>query len=172
MSPHATSAQAEDKLTIDQLPGLLVGAGTMVPTLKGDRKYINFDNAASTPTFSPIAESVQQFLRWYSNVHRGTGFKSQLSSWIFEQSRDLVAEFVGVDLHTQVVIFTKNSTDAINKLANRLGLQKTDIVLTTLMEHHSNELPWRRVAKVEHVGLNPDGTISKEHFLELARKFG
>jgi cysteine desulfurase / selenocysteine lyase len=172
MGSHISSTLADDKLTIAQLPGLLIGAGTMVPTLHGDREYVNFDNAASTPTFAPIAESVQQFLRWYSNVHRGTGFKSQLSSWVFERSRDLVAEFVGVDLRTQVVIFTKNSTDAINKLANRLGLTKSDIVLTTLMEHHSNELPWRRVARVEHVGLNPDGTISKEHFLELTQKFG
>lgn len=172
MCPRTATAVADDRLTIEQLPHLLIGADTVVPTLHGPRTYINFDNAASTPTFSPIADAVQSFLKWYSNVHRGTGFKSQLSSWIFEKSRDMAAEFVGADLRTQVVIFTKNSTEAINKLANRLGLEKSDVVLTTLMEHHSNELPWRRVARVEHVGLHHDGTISKEHFAELIQKFG
>jgi cysteine desulfurase/selenocysteine lyase len=167
-----TEAIVDSKITIESLPHLLIGADTNVPTLHGPKRYINFDNAASTPTFAPIADAVSGFLRWYSNVHRGTGFKSQLSSWIFEQSRDMAADFVGADLKTQVVIFTKNSTEAINKLSNRLGLTKSDIVLTTLMEHHSNELPWRRVARVEHVGLCQDGTIDKKHFLELMSKYG
>ena len=81
---------------LNELPKLLVGYDTVVPTLHGPQTYINFDNAASTPTFQPIVESVQSFLRWYSNVHRGTGFKSQLSSWAFERSRDIVAEFVAL----------------------------------------------------------------------------
>ncbi|MEW6411105.1 MAG: aminotransferase class V-fold PLP-dependent enzyme [Candidatus Zixiibacteriota bacterium] len=160
------------KITIKDLPGLLIGAETTVPTLHGPQKYINFDNAASTPTFSHIADSVTSFLRWYSNVHRGTGFKSQLSSWAFERSRDIVADFVGADLSKQVVIFTKNSTEALNKMANRLPLTKQDIVLTTLMEHHSNELPWRRVAKVEHIGLNDNGTISTDDFLAKLKRYG
>ncbi|UCE24053.1 MAG: aminotransferase class V-fold PLP-dependent enzyme [Candidatus Zixiibacteriota bacterium] len=162
----------QEKVTLRDLPSLLLGADTTVPTLHGPKKYINFDNAASTPTFSHIASSVTAFLRWYSNVHRGTGFKSQLSSWAFEQSRDIVADFVGADLKQQVVIFTKNTTEAINKLANRLPFEKDDVVLTTLMEHHSNELPWRRVARVEHIGLNADGTISTEDFSEKLKRFG
>ncbi len=171
--PLQTEIFAEqDKVTLKDLPSLLLGADTTVPTLHGPKKYINFDNAASTPTFSHIAASVTSFLRWYSNVHRGTGFKSQLSSWAFEQSRDIVADFVGADLKKQVVIFTKNSTEAINKLANRLLFEEGDVVLTTLMEHHSNELPWRRVAQVEHIGLNDDGTISTVDFLEKLSKFG
>ncbi len=159
-------------ITMHDLPGLLIGADTVVPTLHGTRRYINFDNAASTPTFKPIAESVTAFLRWYSNVHRGTGFKSQLSSWAYEEARDIVAEFVGANLRKQVVIFTKNTTEAINKLANRLRLTKNDVILTTLMEHHSNELPWRRVAHVEHIGLNDDGTISREDFQAKLQKYG
>jgi selenocysteine lyase/cysteine desulfurase len=159
------------KVTIDKLPDLLVGADTMVPTLHGPQRYINFDNAASTPTFSPIANELMSFLRWYSNVHRGTGFKSQLASWAFERSRDMVAEFIGADLKKQVVIFTKNSTEAINRLAHRLSLTKNDIILTTLMEHHSNELPWRRAGTVRHVGLNEDGTISKDDFLTKLKTY-
>ena len=160
------------KITIDDLPNLLVGCETDVPTLHGMQRYINFDNAASTPTFIPIADSVKSFLRWYSNVHRGTGFKSQLSSWAFEESRDIVADFVGADLSKQCVIFTKNATDAINKLASRLVFEEGDIVITTYMEHHSNELPWRRVAKVKHVGLNEDGTINTKDYLAMLKEYG
>lgn len=162
----------QKSVTLEELPALLLGAGTKVPTLHGPKTYINFDNAASTPTFSHIAESVTSFLRWYSNVHRGTGFKSQLSSWAFERSRDLVAEFVGADLNKQVVIFTKNSTEALNKMANRLPFEDDDVVLTTLMEHHSNELPWRRVARVEHIALNDDGTLSSEDYVAKLKRYG
>jgi cysteine desulfurase / selenocysteine lyase len=166
------SAASGQKVTITDLPNLLIGADTVVPTLHGERRYVNFDNAASTPTFRPIAEAVNSFLQWYSNVHRGTGFKSQLSSWAFEEARDLVAEFIGANLRKQVVIFTKNSTDAINKLANRLKLSDDDVILTTLMEHHSNELPWRRVAQVEHIGLLEDGTISRADFQAKLKQYG
>jgi len=76
-------------ITIDDLSKLVIGSGTDVPTRHGLKPYINFDNAASTPTFKPIADSILSFLRWYSNVHRGTGFKSQLSSWALEEARDI-----------------------------------------------------------------------------------
>jgi selenocysteine lyase/cysteine desulfurase len=151
-------------LTVDRLSRLIVGADTVVPTLGRPMKYINFDNAASTPAFQPTVDAVTEFLKWYSNVHRGTGFKSQLASWAFEEARDIVGEFIGADLDSHVVIFTKNSTEAINKLSGKACLTHGDIILTTLMEHHSNELPWRRVGKVVHIGLNPDGTIDRNDF--------
>lgn len=161
-----------DTITIGELPRLVIGAGTEVPTRDGNRPYINLDNAASTPTFKPITDSIMSFLQWYSNVHRGTGFKSQLSSWAFEEARDMVARFVGADLNDQVVLFTKNTTEGINMLARRLPVQQDDIILTSLMEHHSNELPWRRVGRVVHVGLNDDGTVSREDFLEKLKEHG
>jgi cysteine desulfurase/selenocysteine lyase len=165
MSLKSAAAPSEPaRLSVDHLPSLVVGADTIVPTLLGPKRYISFDNAASTPTFQPIVDSITSFLRWYSNVHRGTGFKSQLSSWAFEEARDIVAGFVSADLSREVVIFTKNTTEAINKLARRLCFDKGDIIMTTLMEHHSNELPWRQAAKVVHVTLNPDGTISRDDF--------
>ncbi|HOZ07838.1 MAG TPA: aminotransferase class V-fold PLP-dependent enzyme, partial [candidate division Zixibacteria bacterium] len=167
--PAAAPAQ---RLTVADLPGLLIGGETVAPTLRGPQRYVNFDNAASTPTFRPVAEAVMEFLQWYANVHRGTGFKSQLASWAFEEARDIIAGFIRADLQRQVVIFTKNTTEAINKLARRLSTSKHDVILTTLMEHHSNELPWRRVGTVVHVGLNADGTISREDFLAKLGQFG
>jgi selenocysteine lyase/cysteine desulfurase len=171
---HTTTAVHPElaNITIDDLPSLLIGCDTEVPTLHGPKRYVNLDNAASTPTFSVIEDSIRSFLRWYSNVHRGTGFKSQLASWAFEQARDIAAEFVGADLDKQIVIYTKNSTEAINKLANRLPLSRNDVIVTTLMEHHSNELPWRRAGNVVHVGLNDDGTISQKDFIDIVHQYG
>jgi selenocysteine lyase/cysteine desulfurase len=172
MAHKQTALEKPEALTVDDLAGLIVGGDTVVPTLSGPQRYINFDNAASTPAFQPTVEAVNSFLKWYSNVHRGTGFKSQLSSWAFEEARDIVAGFVGADLENQVVLFTKNSTEAINKLAGKLCLSRDDVVLTTIMEHHSNELPWRRVGRVVHIGLNPDGTINRDDFESKLKEFG
>ncbi len=172
MSALRTMNAPPAPITIDQLPNLVVGADTVVPTRTGSRRYINFDNAASTPTFQPIVDGLNEFLTWYSNVHRGTGFKSQLSSWAFEEARDMVARFVGADLESQVVLFCKNSTEAINKLAHRMHFEPNDVILTTLMEHHSNELPWRRVARVVHIAVGPDGTIDKDDYATKLKAYG
>ncbi len=150
-----------------------IGVEARVPILGGrEVPYINFDNAASTPTFRPIADKVEEFLTWYANVHRGTGFKSQLSSWVFEEARCRITEFVQADLAEHIVIFTKNTTEAINKLSHRIDFGPQDIVLTSLMEHHSNELPWRKVARVEHIGLEFDGRLSVEDFDAKLKQFG
>jgi cysteine desulfurase / selenocysteine lyase len=82
-----------------------------------------------------------------------------------------VTRFVGADLSRDVVIFTKNATEAINKLAGRACGAAGDVILTTLMEHHSNELPWRRAGRVVHVGLNPDGTISQDDFQAKLKEY-
>jgi cysteine desulfurase / selenocysteine lyase len=60
---------------------LFVGLDALIPLLNGDQKrYINFDNAASTPALKAVQDAVDRFLIYYSSVHRGTGFKSQLST--------------------------------------------------------------------------------------------
>src|SRR6266542_3149047 len=146
----------------------VVGAGEQVPVLGGKtRRYINLDGAASTPAFACVRDTVNEFLNWYSNVHRGVGYKSRLSSWAFDEARKRVARFVGADPTDAVVLFCRNTTEAINRLAHRYPFRPGDVVLTSLMEHHSNELPWRRVAEVIHVGVTSDGRVDEE---DLARK--
>jgi selenocysteine lyase/cysteine desulfurase len=141
----------------------VVGAQVRVPLLGGRTgRYVNCDSAASTPAFACVRDTVDEFLKWYSNVHRGVGYKSRLSSWAFEGARDRVARFVGSDPAGAVVLFCRNTTEAINKLAHRYPFRQGDVVLTSLMEHHSNELPWRRVAEVVHVGVLPDGRVDEE----------
>ncbi len=141
----------------------VVGADVRVPVLGGKtRRYVNCDSAASTPAFACVRDTVGEFLTWYSNVHRGVGYKSRLSSWAFEEARGRVARFVGADPADSVVLFCRNTTEAINRLAHRFPFRKGDVVLTTLMEHHSNELPWRRVAEVVHVGVESDGRVDEK----------
>ena len=150
-----------EEINIRNVREHLIGLDRKVPLLDGSEvTYVNFDNAASTPTFDFIYDKVGDYLEFYSNVHRGTGFKSILSSWVYEQGREKVAEFINADLDQNVIIFTKNSTEALNKLARRYPFKTGDVVLTTLMEHHSNELPWRNRAYYDHIGLNPDGSLN------------
>ncbi|MCK8827452.1 aminotransferase class V-fold PLP-dependent enzyme [Natroniella acetigena] len=146
----------------------IIGINTKVPVSnKRHLQYINFDNAASTPSFKQVFAKIEDFLDWYSNVHRGTGFKSQLSSKIYEETHQVIADFMGVDLAKNTIILVKNTTEAINKLANSLQLTSEDIVITTIMEHHSNLLPWRNKAQVVYTGLTPSGRLDLD---DLERK--
>jgi selenocysteine lyase/cysteine desulfurase len=162
-------------MKLSDLQTKIVGLDEEVMLLDGSkRRYVNFDNASSTPTLLPVQQKVDEFCKWYSNVHRGTGFKSQISSWVFEEARHIIAEFVGADEKSSV-IFCKNTTEAINKLAARFRCpaagEDKPIILTTIMEHHSNELPWRKIGEVIHAELNPDGTINIADFDEKLEKY-
>jgi selenocysteine lyase/cysteine desulfurase len=138
----------------------LVGIDQQVPLLDGRFvPYVNLDNAASTPAFRSVVHAVDEFLPFYSGVHRGTGYKSRLSTATFERARKLVGEFLGADPERDVVVFTKNTTEAINKAARALPIATDSVVLTTMLEHHSNDLPWRARVRTVHVGVSPDGTL-------------
>jgi cysteine desulfurase / selenocysteine lyase len=146
----------------------IVGIDQTVPLLDGTvRPYVYLDSAASTPAFASVQRKVNEFLVWYSSVHRGAGFKSIVSTRAYEEAREAVARFVGADPQVDCVIFGKNTTEALNKLAHRLALCDDDVVITTLMEHHSNDLPWRSAAHVERVALGPDGSLD---LTDLQRK--
>jgi selenocysteine lyase/cysteine desulfurase len=138
---------------------LIIGGHTLVPTLDGTlRPYINLDNAASTPIAVPVKHTVDRFLEWYSAVHRGSGFKSQVATEAYEQARHIVARFVGADLSERTLIFMRNTTEAINRCAARIPFEQDDVILTSLMEHHSNLLPWRkRGIHVQHLSVDEHG---------------
>jgi selenocysteine lyase/cysteine desulfurase len=148
------------RMRLEELRDDIVGIETMVPVLDGSRRrYVFLDNAASTPTFRRVLKCIENFLPWYSGVHRGTGYKSIVATEAFDRAHDICGEFVGADLDTNCVIFTKNTTECVNKLSNRFNFQPGDVVITTLMEHHSNDLPWRKNATVIHVGVHDDGHL-------------
>lgn len=151
----------EPKLSHQQLRSEIVGIDTLVPLLDGSkRRYVFLDNAASTPTFRRVLECIEAFMPWYSGVHRGTGLKSVVATEAYDRAHEIVGEFVGADLSTNVVIFGKNTTEAVNKLSNRFRFDEKNILITTGMEHHSNDLPWRRNTTVVHVGVLDDGSLN------------
>lgn len=149
----------------------VAGLNQIVPARQGARPYINFDNAASTPPLQGVVQAINDYVPWYSSVHRGNGLKSRLSTELYEQARSIIGNFVGAHPDDHVVIFGKNTTEAINKLSYRIGLHKKDIVLISHLEHHSNDLPWRAQATVKRIGLTPNGSIDKKNFEQLLRKY-
>jgi selenocysteine lyase/cysteine desulfurase len=167
----------EAQLDIADLPALsrirerIVGIDRRVPVLDGSlRSYVNFDNAASTPVLRDVLETVNGFMEWYSSVHRGTGFKSRVATQAYDDAREIVAEFVGADLNEHVVIFGKNTSEAINKLSYRFPFSPDDVVLVSLLEHHSNDLPWRARARVQHIGADAFGRLDEDDFDRLLAK--
>jgi selenocysteine lyase/cysteine desulfurase len=120
----------------------LIGEDVRVPLADGgSRPYVNLDNAASTPVMADVWEAVEEFVPYYSSVHRGTGYKSQVATDAFEDARRDVAAFVGARA-TDDVVFVRNTTEAINVLA--ASLPPGTRVLSSPVEHHANMLPWRR----------------------------
>jgi selenocysteine lyase/cysteine desulfurase len=119
----------------------MIGADVEVPCLDGRaRRYVNLDYAASTPAMAGVWAAVEEFMPWYSSVHRGSGYKSRLATVAYEGARGAVAEFVGARDGT--VVLVRNTTEAVNVLAAALPADTR--VLSTAVEHHANMLPWRR----------------------------
>lgn len=150
----------------------IIGIETLVPVLDGtEQRYVFLDNAASTPTFRHVLDALVEYLPWYSGVHRGTGFKSLLSTAVFDGAHDAVGRFAGADPATTTVIFAKNTTECVNRLANRFPFRPGDVVITSLMEHHSNDLPWRKHAAVIHAGVLPDGRLDVGKIRDALRRY-
>lgn len=169
MSNAAVSGAANDELRV------LFDVDQQTPRLDGSwGPYINFDNAASTPPLRAVTQALERFMPWYASVHRGTGFKSQLATHAYEAARAATLAFVDADPATHVCIFGKNTTEAVNKLARRFPFTaERDVVLVTMMEHHSNDLPYRAAAHVVHVAVHPDGMLDEDDFdRQLARYAG
>lgn len=142
----------------------VAGIDAKIPLLNGNyTTAINFDNAASTPPLVSVMEEINNFAAVYSSVHRGAGYKSQISSHIYEEARSVVLNFVQGDPQRDTVIFLKNTTEAINKLSYRLlDGSPQNVVLSTCMEHHSNDLPWRNKFQVDYVQTDAQGKLSLE----------
>jgi selenocysteine lyase/cysteine desulfurase len=150
----------------------VVGANISVPVIGGEkRRYINFDNAASTPSLKYVWERIAGFKDYYSSVHRGTGFKSIVSTRAYDDAHLKTLKFVGADPDYFTAIFMKNTSDAINKLARRIEFKRGDVVLSSLMEHHSNDLPWRAAARTEHIEIDDKGRLDMDDYRRKLKKF-
>jgi|SRR5450631_685218 len=141
---------------LDRLRATLIGGNAHVPTAAGARPYVNLDNAASTPTFEPIWDAAR--LAWRLTPAQRPA--------VVDETRATCCEVLGAPAATYDVLFTSNTTEAINLVAVSLGkADRTDcdpVVLTTYLEHNSNELPWRSVEGhgVVRLGVDAEGAIN------------
>jgi len=123
----------------------VVGGDTQVPLVDGSSvTYANLDCAASAPALVAVAARVTEVLPLYASVHRGAGYLSQVSTALYEASRQTVARFVGARTD-DVAIITRNTTDSLNLLAGVIPVDAAGSpgrVLVLDLEHHANLLPW------------------------------
>ena len=102
------------------------------------------DSASTSITPEPVLNVVSKYYREYNaNVGRGVHRLSQVASQKYKDAHRKVADFIGAN--EKEVIFTKNTTEAINTVASGLKWKTGDKVVTTLLEHHSNFIPWLRL---------------------------
>ncbi len=128
------------------------------------------DNSATTQRPNVVLQAMNDFYKNYNaNVHRGAYGLSVKASEEYENSRVKVAKFIGARF-TEEIIFTRNSTESINLIANSYGMENiktSDKILLSIMEHHSNLVPWQNVAKekgaiLDYMYINKDGMLDEE----------
>ncbi|MBO0852147.1 MAG: aminotransferase class V-fold PLP-dependent enzyme [Nocardia sp.] len=126
---------------VADLPAARVtGCDLRVPLVQGgSRSYANFDYAASAPALAAVADRVNDLLPYYASVHRGAGYASRITTDCYEAARNSVFRSLNCT-DDQVVVFTRNTTDALNLLA---ACVPGDTVVLDI-EHHANLLPWTR----------------------------
>ena len=108
------------------------------------KDIVYLDNGASSLTPVQVVEKITEYYTSYrANVSRGLYRISRRATEMYEDAREKVARFI--NSRYEEIIFTRNTTEGINLIANSLKLDKGDKVITTIFEHHSNLLPWLRL---------------------------
>jgi cysteine desulfurase / selenocysteine lyase len=139
------------------------------PTLQREldgQRLVYLDSAASSQTPVAVLEAMDRYYRWSrSNVHRGVYTLAEEATDLYEGGRTKLARFLDAD--PRGVVFTKNATEACNLVAYswvRRNLREGDAILSTVMEHHANHVPFTYAARdlgfeVRHVPLTEDGQL-------------
>ena len=131
---------------------------------------INFDNAATTPPLKKVDEFIYENILMYGSVGRG-GHKSSYCTHAYEISRQEVLSFFNLlPEEGYEVIYVKNTTEGMNVLANVLCDRNSQKVLTTRMEHHANDLPWRDTSKLYYCEVDHEGKINLCELEEKLRR--
>ncbi|MBT9311563.1 SufS family cysteine desulfurase [Leptothoe kymatousa] len=139
------------------------------------KPLVYFDNAATSQKPHVVLNALNNYYQQdNANVHRGVHALSARATAAYEATRDKVAAFINATSRDEIV-FTRNASEAINLVAYAWGmnnLQAGDEVILTVMEHHSNLVPWQLVAQrtgavLKHVQLTETQTFDLEHFQSL-----
>ncbi|MBD1213855.1 MAG: cysteine desulfurase [Dolichospermum circinale Clear-D4] len=139
------------------------------------KPLVYLDNAATSQKPVSVLNAWRDYYEQYnSNVHRGAHFLSAKATDAYEESRDKIAKFINAKSR-QEIVYTRNATEAINLVAYSWGmhnLQPGDEIILSVMEHHSNIVPWQFVAEktgavLKFVELTPAETFDLEQFKNL-----
>tara|TARA_B100000902_G_scaffold38596_1_gene45977 strand:+ start:1129 stop:2403 length:1275 start_codon:yes stop_codon:yes gene_type:complete len=145
------------------------------PLLEGfsnKNTLIYLDHAATTQKPIQVLQKIDEYYRNFNaNVHRGAHQLSAKATEEFEHSRSLIAKYLNA-YSSKEIIFTRNATEAINLAARSWGeftLRENDEILISIMEHHSNIVPWQMVAaknkcKLKYVGIDNNGRLDLNDF--------
>ena len=133
---------------------------------------IYFDNAATSQKPRQVIEAISDYYNNHNaNVHRAVYTLSLEATDLYEKSRERIARFIGAEDPSEL-IFVRGTTEAINLVAYSWGLNnlcKDDEILLSLMEHHSNIVPWEITSKIKgftikYANVSPDGTLDYDDF--------
>src|SRR6184192_1597920 len=136
---------------------------------------IYFDSAATSQKPRPVIEALRKFYEHdNANVHRGLHTLSSRATEAYENARQRVAEYIGAASPDEIV-FTRGTTESINLVAQAWGgkfIREGDVILLTVMEHHSNLVPWqllaeRTGARLRFVPVRDDGTLELDELPSL-----
>ena len=131
---------------------------------------VYLDSGATALKPKCVLDKMNEYYSSYGvNIHRGVYSLSYQATDEYDKARDIVAKFINSDF--KEVVFTKNVSDALNKICLMLenNLNESDEVITSELEHHSSVLPWmkaceRKNAKLKYIPLNEEGRITVENF--------
>ena len=122
-----------------------------------NRDIAYLDSGATSQKPQEVIDAIENFYKNYNaNPHRGAYTLSQEATEIYEETRTKIAKFINAK-HREEIIFSKNATESLNLIAYSYGLekiQKDDEIVISIMEHHSNLVPWQKVAKTKSAKLN------------------
>lgn len=122
-----------------------------------NREIAYLDSGATTQKPIQVIKAVEEFYEQYNaNPHRGAYTLSMEATEIYEDTRTKIAKFINAK-HREEIIFSKNATESLNLIAYSYGmdnLKKDDEVVISIMEHHSNLVPWQKVCKATDSKLN------------------
>ncbi|CDM94095.1 MAG: SufS family cysteine desulfurase [Limnospira maxima] len=136
---------------------------------------VYLDNAATSQKPQVVLDAIQNYYQTYnSNVHRGIHTLSAKATDEYEKARQKVVEFINADSY-QEIIYTRNASEAVNLVAYSWGwenLRAGDEIILSVMEHHSNLVPWQMLAKktgavIKYVGLTANQEFDFEEFKTL-----
>ncbi len=139
------------------------------------RRLVYLDNAATTQKPRRVIEALTRYYETSNaNIHRGVHTLATRATDQYEGARERVGRFIGAGSAAEV-IFTRNATEAINLVARTWGEEQVgegDEILLTVMEHHSNIVPWqllarRRGARLRYAGITPDGRLNLDEVRSL-----